>query len=240
MTEAATTKTMNIKHLDNAAEKAGMTVAEFTELALYWMLEMCESAPGFATTNGQGFLHSSREKLGSFPPLAICISIAGDDSIVGPELEKIGKSVGLSKEEIPGFCILWMMRMATDNPHYAREAAKEWKESKKDESLVDIPHTKHPLHPFMQRLFSGDLKAVHGPTFGDLCGTDVGSEHHFLEQNIIRAFRQNTWDESIGELIGIESVIRDCPKLQNEAAAIRALVEAGDVLGDFCRAVNAT
>lgn len=98
------------------------------------------------------------------------------------------------------------------------------------------------VHPLMERLFSGDLKAVHGSTFGDRGSSEVECEHHFLKsclQQIFYIKSEFPWEDSISAFIGLESVIRHCPKLQNEAAAIRALLEAESVLSEFCYAVNA-
>ncbi len=91
----------------------------------------------------------------------------------------------------------------------------------------------------MHRLFSGDLKDIHGPTFGELASDHVNGEHRFLEGCLRRAFDQNSWEETISELMDIESVIRHCPALQNEANAIHTLIEAERALTNFSRAVRA-
>jgi len=102
--QKTTTKTMDINHLDNAAEKAGLSVAEFTELALYWaMCQMEESE--WPDESPQDVLCEYREKRGTLPALGIVIGVAGNGSIQDQELEEISKSLGLSREEMPSFCI---------------------------------------------------------------------------------------------------------------------------------------
>jgi hypothetical protein len=97
---------------------------------------------------------------------------------------------------------------------------------------------KTELHPFMERIFSRDLKAVHGSTFGDNGSEHVKPEHLFLRDCLKSAFNLSCWDDVICQLMAIEPAIRHCPTLCNEAGAIRALIEAEDTLGDFCRAVD--
>jgi len=91
----------------------------------------------------------------------------------------------------------------------------------------------------MHRLFSGSLKTVHGPTFGDLASDDVGSEHHFMTTNLKRIFAMTDWEDSFSHLMSLETVIRHCPALKNEAAVIRSLLEAEQYLIRFSNAVNA-
>ena len=229
MKKKSRTETMDIATLDNIAKEAGMSVHEFTELALYWMIGMCETDKEFRAGGGREFLRSSRKKRGPFPPVYI-----GLDSAVGSMLEDLAKATGLEKEELPMFCVQWLLQVAQSEPQLAKESAQAWKESigKGNANPGATPH------PFMERLFSGDLRAVHGPTFGDLASEHVKSEHRVLRDLLKRAFKQD-WEEACCELMDAESIIRHCPALQNETAAIRTLLEAEKVLDDFCRSVDA-
>ncbi|MDF7808721.1 hypothetical protein P4E94_14830 [Pontiellaceae bacterium B12219] len=128
--------------------------------------------------------------------------------------------------------------MSTQPNKQQKERGKNDRQEKALETS-SLPKKETVVHPFMERLFSADLRAVHGPTFGDLCSDSVEGEHHFLTLNLDRIFALNDWDHIFCSLMDLESVIRYCPKLKNEAGAIRALIEAEKVLGDFCRAVKA-
>ena len=168
-TEKMKSKTMDMDTLENAAASAGMSVIEFTELALYWMMDMCETDKEFGATEGRAFLHSSRDERGYFPPVYIGLENSDSDSLLDSQLEDVAKTVGLDKEEIPRFCLLWLLQMVQDAPHFTREAVTAWKETS--------TKVAQPLHPFMQHLFSTDLQAVHGSTFGEFGSKDVTPEH---------------------------------------------------------------
>ena len=177
MGATATPKTISSTDLDAFATGKGYNMEEFTELALYWMMEMFEEDADFAKEDSHESLAGFREKYGIFNP---CMIEFGSSS---------------------------------------------------------IPKT--DVHPFMHRLFSGDLKSIHGEAFGELNSKDVHMEHRFLATAMEHALAQNSWDECISELMLIESVVRHCPMLQNEAAAIHTLIEAEEVLSDFGNSVNA-
>ena len=148
-------------------------------------------------------------------------------------IESMASKQGISVADFHVLSVLWMLEMMETEPDFMEEHGHAFLAKHRDGEETII------VHPFMRRLFSGDLKTVHGEDFGERASRSVGMEHRFLKQNLSRAFNMPTWDEACAELMVIESVIKHCPELQNEAAAIRALIEADKVLGNFCDAVEA-
>lgn len=223
-------KTRDIASIQSIAVKAGMTASELLEFGLYAILQTYDGE------NGQ--ISDAKNELNRVRTLEVNIPAP----LIPPNpLAKFAADAGLNFDELNELALLSAINILDGT---------EWPDSSPKEDLENCRRKQGPLipsfrcdrvevHPFMARLFSGDLKAVHGATFGDHCSDHVDSEHMFLEGCLKRAFAQKSWEESLCELINLECVIRYCPELQNEAAAIRALIEAENVLGDFCRAVNA-
>lgn len=224
-------QTIDKSAIQAAASKAGMTLSEFLEWGLYCILKNYD---GTAASNPS----DAREDLKQCRKLEGIIS---EENIPTNPLAEFASDSGLHFGELNELALLTAVSIMNTSESPDKQPMDWLKEARQKQGplIPSFPEEKTTVHPFMERLFSGDLRAVHGATFGDLASDHVDSEHHFLEDNLQRAFQQNTWDEAIGEMMTIESVIKYCPALQNEAAAIRALIEAERVLGDFCRAVNA-
>ncbi len=223
-------KTIGIDEIKTIASNAGMTASELLEWGLYSVLETYDGKNNPISDAKDG-LELCRTLEGVIPKKIIPLN----------PLAKFAADAGLNFDELNELALLSAINMLNSS---------EWPDSTPKEELEDDRRKHGPLipsfrcdrdkvHPFMARLFSGDLRAVHGATFGDLGSDCVEGEHWFLEGCLERAFGKNSWDESICDLMNIECVIRHCPALQNEAAAIRALIEVERVLGDFSRAVNA-
>jgi len=149
------------------------------------------------------------------------------------QAEAAAKEAGMSVADFNELALRWMVDMTKANPVFVRSECREFLEEQRNEKGAEVE-----LHPFMERLFSGDLRAVHGATFGDLSSDHVEPEHLFIRGCLESAFNLNSWEDTICQLMTMEPAIRHCPTLQNEAAAIRALIKAENVLGDFCRAVE--
>lgn len=237
METTATPKTIDKATIDAAADEAGLSVSEFVEWGMYAFIETfsnCEHSSGDA----KDYMPTLRGLGGGVAPGIIHQS----------PLEAFAESESMTMNELAEAAILTATDMVK-NSEYPNQTPKDILCDYRFRQRLLIPeignenHTVHrtesKVHPFMHRLFSGDLKAVHGPSFGDLCSDEVDGEHQFMEDNLKRAFAANSWEEACCDLMILESVIHHCPKLQNEAAAIRALIEAENVLGAFCRAVNA-
>jgi hypothetical protein len=219
-----------IQAIHATAVKAGMNASELIEFGLYAILQ---------TYDGKNFqLNDAKNELKRVQMLEGKIP---DQLLPSNPLAKFAADAGLSFDELNELALISAIDIlnSSEFPDSSPKKQLESYRLKQGQLIPSYRCDRVEVHPFMARLFSGDLKAVHGATFGDLCSDHVGSEHHFLEGSLHRAFAEKNWEESICELINIESVIRHCPALQNEAAAIRALIEAERVLGDFCRAVNA-
>lgn len=222
-------KTLDLAAIQAIAGKAGMTASELLEWGLYSVLET------FDGKNGQ--ISDAKEELKRVRTLECKIPA---QLIPSNPLAKFAADAGLNFDELNELALLSAINMLNSS---------EWPDSTPKEGLEDDSRKHGPLipsfrcdrteaHPFMARLFSGDLKAVHGATFGDRFSEHVAPEHLFIRDCLKSAFDLNDWDDTICQLMTIEPAIRHCPTLQNEAGAIRALIEAEKTLGDFCRAVD--
>jgi hypothetical protein len=230
--KTAKPKTIDLDAIHDMADKAGMTASELLEWGLYAILQTWNDAhTGYFPSDAANGLKELREMEGTIP----------EQLIPSTPLADFASEAGLAFSELNELALLAAINRLNSS-EYPNKQPRDLLEDDRREMGPLMPHFQHDrvkVHPFMAALFSGDLRAVHGATFGDLCSDHVDCEHIFLEECLQRAFDQNSWGECTSDLISIESVIRHCPKLQNEAAAIRALLEADRVLSDFCQAVKA-
>lgn len=224
-------KTLNIDTVEAVAEKSGMTLSELLEYGLYSVLETYDGKNN-PISDAKGELEKLRAKEGEIP----------NQFIPSNPLARFATDAGLSFDELNELALLAAISIMNSS-EFPNERPVEILENYRREKKPLIPsflHDRSNVHPFMERLFSSDLKAVHGATFGDLGSQHVELEHLFIKDCLQRAFDAKDWEDAICQLIPIERIIRYCPTLRNEAGAIRALIEAEDVLGDFCRAVRNT
>lgn len=223
-------KTLDLEAIQAIAGKAGMTASELLEWGLYSILETYDGRNG-QISDAKEDLKRVRTLEGKIPK----------QLIPSDPLSKFTADAGLNFGELNELALLSAINILNTSEFYEKQP-KEMLEDDRREKGPLIPsflHDRVEVHPFMARLFSGDLKAVHGATFGDLSSEHVAPEHLFFRDSLRSAFGLNNWEDTICQLMGMEPAIRYCPTLQNEAAAIRALIEAEHTLGDFCRAVDA-
>ncbi len=228
-TKVAEPKPIDLDAIQDMADKAGMTASELLEWGLYNILQHYDGTGGHPSETGDE-LKKSRTLEGKIP----------EKLLPSNPLADFAADAGIRYGELNELALLTAINMLNCS-EYPDEQPKDILEDYRREHGPLIPHFQHDrgkVHPFMAALFSGDLKAVHGSTFGDLGSEHVLPEHMFIRDSLRSAFGLNNWDDTICQLMVIEPAIRYCPTLQNEAAAIRALVEAERVLGGFCSAVD--
>lgn len=226
----ATPKTIGNADIQAIANKAGLTLSELLEWGIYCIMETFD-----------GTMFQPSEALDELRRLQNIEGKIQKDIIPSNPLAEFAANIGMHFGEVSELALLSAISIMNSS-EFPDKKPRDFLEELRQEHGALIPSFKEEktaVHPFMHRLFSGDLRAIHGPTFGDLASDDVGMEHLFLEQVLNQAFERKDWSETMCDLMAIESVIRYCPKLRNEAAAIQALIEAEKVIGDFCRAVNA-
>ena len=165
----------------------------------------------------------------------------------GLNLKSITKKTGISSEEFNELALYWMVEMFEHDEH----GMADWREILDDyrknygqsssHNIVNNNAKQTEVHPFMQRLFSGDLEVLHEAKHRELTPENVKLEHVFISQALRSMIdRQGACLADImSELEGLELVIRHCPTLQPEAAAIRAMLEGEAILNGFCKAVDA-
>lgn len=236
-TTKAVPKTIGKADIEAAANKANMAISEFVEWGMHALIETfsnSENSPGDAKAD----MPTLRGLRGGVAPGVIRKS----------PLEAFAEAEGMTMNEMAEAAILTAMDLIYGSEYPDKTPCDILQDYRRNRRLLlpEIGKGSEPqaapapeIHPFMHRLFSGNLRALHGADFGDRGSESVNDEHQFLEQSLTRAFSLKSWDEVICELMVMESVIRHCPALKNEAAALRSLIEAEKVLGDFCRAVDA-
>jgi len=239
MTKAtATHETVGKCEIDVAAKEAGLTALELAE----WGVLSVMNEHRKATHNigeARRELERIRAKYGS-----VATGIIGR-----PPVLAMAEAEGMTLDEYTELGLLTAIAML-DESVYTDVKPVDFLNGFREEIRAFIPEigigktaegsqNGTIVHPFMERLFSGDLRAIHGSDFGGV-GSDSGREEHlFLAESLERIMGKASHDEIMSDLMLLESVIRHCPALENEAAAIRMLVESENVLGDFTRAVRA-
>ncbi len=233
----ATPKSIGKADIKAAAEKDGMCLSDFIEWGMHMVMDVYShngSSPGDAKDE----LTRLRGTMGGIAPGVIRQSPA----------EAFIESEGMSKEEFAEFAILTLMDLEKEGGNWNRKPIEMLGDYRDDKRLL-LPEigngsgligvAAQTVSPFMHRLFSGDLRAIHGPTFGDPGSAAIGREHHFLAENLDELLDEKvSMDNSMSRLACVESVIRHCPELKNEANAIRTMHEAFEVLCGFVDAVE--
>jgi hypothetical protein len=230
-TQTAEPKTIDLDAIQAVANEAGMTASELLEWGMYAILETWDGENG-DPRDAAADLKSLQKREGMIPVQLIPSNPLAD----------FAAEAGISFSELSELALLATFDILKSS-EFPDAQPRDILENYRREKGPLMPHFQHDrvkVHPFMAALFSGDLKAIHGETFGDYGSDDVRPEHVFIRQSLKSAFELKYWDDTICQLMAIEPAIRHCPTLQNEAAAIRALIQAEDVLSDFCQAVDNT
>ncbi len=227
---SAAAKTLARADIEAVAATAGLSMNELLEWGLYSVLET------FGGNNGhpgeaRAELESLRSREGS----------AEIDLLPKNPLAEFAADAGaLHDGELAELALLTAVDMLK-NSAFKETQPKDILCSfrqRKGPLLPSFRHERVEIRPAMERLFYVCPRNVSASQSDGISSLDVRAEHLFLAQSIQHAFAQNSWEECFAELEIAESVVRYCPALQQEAAAISALIDAERVLSNFCSAVD--
>lgn len=229
-TQTAEKKTIDLDAIQDMADKAGMTASELLEWGLYQVVLPANGIDRTPAEAAKSLLEDSRKQVGKIP----------EQLIPSNPLADFAEEAGLSFSELSELALFTIFDLIENSVFPGKQPIDLLHDDRQNQGplIPSFQHDRVKVHPMMAALFSGDLKAVHGETFGDHSSEHVAPEHWFIRDSLKSAFNMKDWDHTICELMTIEPAIRHCPTLQNEAAAIRTLIEAERVLGDFCEAVD--